>query len=183
MESYTPPPHSSSNLARWALVFGIVIVLNMFFNYALSLVYTEPKFDDYMVPPQRAAAIQTREACLGVGGQWSESVAPAPAKGQGAITTGFCDPDFTNRQKYDAAHNAYQRSVFIILAILGIMSLITGVMVGQAILTPALAWGGILSLLIACMRYWSAAGSIVKVIILALALAGLIAVAVKKFGK
>ena len=39
--------NTQSKVLRWSLIIGIVIVLNMFFNYALSLIYKQPEFNVY----------------------------------------------------------------------------------------------------------------------------------------
>ncbi len=38
---------TQSKVLKWSLVIGIVIVINMFFNYTLSLVYKSPVFENF----------------------------------------------------------------------------------------------------------------------------------------
>jgi general stress protein CsbA len=38
----------SSPLVKWSLIAGIIIVMNLFFNYALSLLYTAPDYSRYV---------------------------------------------------------------------------------------------------------------------------------------
>ncbi len=38
---------SQSKLLKWSLIIGIVIVANMFINYSLSLIWTEPSYTDF----------------------------------------------------------------------------------------------------------------------------------------
>ena len=66
---------------------------------------------------------------------------------------------------------------------MSIIVLVLGGVISNEIISPAFSWGGVLSLIIASMRYWSDANDLFKVIILALALGILIWFAVKKFGK
>ena len=167
-----------SRFTKWSLILGIVIVLNMFFNYAISLVYTEPKYDTYFARPQVIEQLNSQEECVSVGGQWTENLGAKEGEGKG-----YCDPDYTIRKEFDEARNVYDRNVFIVLVVLGILSIGLGVLLSQEVLATAFAWGGVLSLVIASMRYWSAADNIVKVIILAAALGGLIWLAVKKFSQ
>ena len=172
-----PPTKTPSRFVRWSLVVGIVIVLNMFFNYAVSLVYKEPV---YPTQPQVVAEIATKADCIAIGGQWNENI--YPASDQKAVK-GYCDPEYTKRTEYDRLHKVYQRNIFIVLIVLGIATLISGVLITQEVLAAAFSWGGVLSLVIASMRYWSDADNLVKVLILAVALGGLIWVAVRKFAK
>lgn len=175
--------HIGSNLARWSLIVGIVIVLNMFFNYALSLVYPEPKYENWFPVQQVTEPITTKESCLSVGGQWTGTDKIRAVETNEKVPDGYCDPDFTKREAYNDARDLYNRNVFIILSVLGIIALILGVLLAHATLGAALAWGGVLSLVIASARYWSASDTIVKVVILGVALGALIWVAIKKFGK
>ncbi len=50
------------------------------------------------------------------------------------------------------------------------------------IISIGLSWGGVLSFVIASIRYWSVADNLIKVLILGIALATLIWLAIKKFG-
>lgn len=175
---------SSSKITRWSLVIGIIITLNLFFNYAITLVYKAPEYDAYFTRPQVVEQITTREACVGVGGQWTEDSAYKTPENTNPKITGYCDPDYTKRLQYDEARKIYEKNVFITLVVLGVITLILGILFPmQAVLAPAFSWGGVLSLIIASVRYWSMADNLLKVIILAVALGALIFVAIRKFGK
>ncbi len=172
---------------KWALIIGIIVVLNLFFNYAISLFYKEPDYNAFFPQQQVVKPITTKEACLKVGGQWTESpvykdgyAIPTPTSPQ---ITSYCNPDFTKQQEFSDAQKVYQRTIFIILVVLGVLSLILGAFLANEIVTLGLSWGGVLSLIIASMRYWSSADNLVRVLILGLALLILIWLAIKKFGK
>lgn len=178
--------NQTSKFVRVSIVVAIVIVMNMFFNYAVSLVYKEPVYDQFVKPTQVVEIIKDKEACLGVGGQWNENmyteyIVQPPTKN--TKPDGYCDVDYTKRMEYEDARNVYERNVFITLVVLGVLSLAIAGFIQVALLTIALAWGGVLSLIIASIRYWSSADNLVKVIILGIALATLIYLAVKKFSK
>ena len=74
-------------------------------------------------------------------------------------------------------------SMFAAIIVLGIISLISGGFILISVLSIAFAWGGVLSLIIASVRYWSQADNLAKVVILAIALGLLIWLAIKKFNK
>lgn len=172
-----------SNFVKISIIIAIVIVMNMFFNYAVSLVYKEPVMDNYIKSAQVVEVIATKDKCISVGGQWSENAIPSPViKGQTEVQ-GYCNENYTNQLNYDAARKVYEKKVFITLISLGVISLIAGGFISISILSIAFAWGGVLSLIIASMRYWSQADNLAKVIILALALGILIWLAIKKFNK
>ena len=108
---------------KWALVIGIVVVLNLFFNYTISLFYKGPDYNTYFPPTQVIDQITTKDACLNVGGQWTENPykdgSPVPIlSGYGSNTTGgYCNPDFTKQQEFNNAQKVYQRNIFIILIV------------------------------------------------------------------
>ena len=177
---------------KWALIIGILVVLNLFFNYTISLFYKEPDYNIYLPQSQVIESPTTKEECLKVGGQWvvNQQYTPnAPTKPSGAflnnviIPQGYCNADFLRQQEFSDAQEAYQRTIFIILVVLGVISLVSGAFIANEIVTLGLSWGGVLSLIVASMRYWSSADNLIKVLILGFALAVLIWLAIKKFGK
>jgi len=193
METTNTQGHTGrkSGFGKWAVIIAIVIVLNLFFNYAISLVYKAPSFDQYMPTSQVVEPITNKEDCLKVGGQWTDpdtryqTSVPEPAQltKPAPAAVGYCDPNYTKQMQFTAAQKTYDRTVFIMLVILGVISLVLGAVFANAILSLAFLWGGVLSLIIASMRYWSDADNLLKVIILAVALGALIWIAVKKLSK
>ena len=178
-------------ILRWALTIGIVIVLNLFFYYATSLVYVEPKYENFC--PQKQVNIQptNQKACLAVGGAWNEGPAEKvvpnidgqtvviPAQ---VLTKGYCDQTFTCQKKYQEARDLYNRNVFLVLVVLGVFSLTAGFFLSfNMAVSLGLSFGGVLSFIIASIRYWSAMQEYLRVTILALALVALITLAIKKF--
>ena len=173
-----------SNFVKISIIIAIVIVMNLFFNYAVSLVYKEPVMDNFVKPAQVIEAITTKDKCISVGGQWSENVYPnLDSKTTKAEVQGYCNENYTKQLNYDAARKVYEKKVFITLIVLGIISLISGGFILISVLSIAFAWGGVLSLIIASVRYWSQADNLAKVVILAIALGLLIWLAIKKFNK
>ncbi len=171
---------------KWALIIGIVIVLNLFFNYSISLFYKAPDYNVYVPQQQVIEPITTKDACLKVGGQWNGNFPvykeTSPASVSVPQVSSYCDQNFTKQQEYNNAQKVYERNVFLILVVLGIISFILGAFLSNEILAMSLSWGGVLSFIIASIRYWSIADNIVKVLILAIALGVLIWLAIKKFG-
>ncbi|KKR79788.1 MAG: hypothetical protein UU24_C0002G0024 [Candidatus Nomurabacteria bacterium GW2011_GWA2_40_9] len=173
---------------KWALIIGIIIVLNLFLNYTISLFYKEPDYNLYFLQPQVVETINNKEDCLKVGGQWNEGNyryeknMPVPVS-SGDIYKGYCDPNFTKQQDFNDAQKIYQRNVFIMLVVFGVLALILGAFISNEIVTIGFSWGGVISLIIASIRYWSTADNLIKVLILGFALDALIWLAIKKFKK
>jgi hypothetical protein len=176
MEHKTQHP----TLMKWSLVIGIVIVMNLFFNYAISLVYKAPDYQAYYRQEQVVPSINTQEDCVAAGGQWNEQLVPKNSEPV-TVLAGYCDPNYTKQMQYDQAMKDYNRTVFIVLVVLGVISVVGGTLIANAVLSLAFSWGGVLSLFIASVRYWSDANNILKVLILAVALGALIWTAIKKF--
>ena len=174
---------TQSKFLKWSLVFGIIIIVNLFFNYALSLVYQSPTYENFCPTEQVNQNVDNQKACVSQGGQWNENIYNEVGMSRGELTpVGYCNLQYTCQNNYDTAQKAYDRNVFITLIILGALCVAVGSFLkGNAVISIALSWSGVLSFVIASMRYWTSADDWVKVIILAIALAILIWVAVKKF--
>jgi len=178
----------TKSLVKWALILGIIVVLNLFFNYSISLIYNEPTFEEFCTPEITTKAYTDKEMCVSAGGQWNESTVPIeiektrPVPTQKALeVSGYCNPTYTCGQLYDDARSVYNRNVFIVLVILGIGSLVLGASIlGLSVVSLGFSFGGVVSLLIGSARYWSDMNDILRVVVLALALGALIWLGVKK---
>lgn len=170
---------------KWSLIVGIVIVLNLFFNYSLSLIYSAPEYQNFCPDKQVIESVTTKEACLLGGGQWNDASyygSPVPVDVSGKAVEGYCNQNYTCQKNFDQASKVYDRNVFITLIILGVITMILGfTLKNKQVLATAFSWGGVLSFLIASLRYWSSADKLVRVLILGSALATLVWVGVKKF--
>ncbi|MBX4198754.1 hypothetical protein KW800_00525 [Candidatus Parcubacteria bacterium] len=175
--------NTQSRIGRWSVIIGIVIVLNLFFNYALSLVYKQPRYEAYCPSTQVVTLPQTENACVTQGGQWTNDAyygKPIPA-GE-TRPAGYCNLQYTCSQDYQKASESYNRNVFIILVVLGAAALLIGTFLGSnEVIGSGLSLAGVLSFVIASMRYWSSANDLIRVVILAIALALLFWIAYKKF--
>ena len=187
MEPEQLKPKKNFSTLKWILIVGIVIVLNLFFNFTIKAIYPEPQFANYC--KSEAVNIQptTKNECVNVGGQWNEntstvqSTSPVTAA-QKVESTSSCDLQFTCRQNFTAATNLYQRNVFIVLIVLGILSIFLGLYFSSiTVVSFGLSLGGVLSLIIGSMRYWSAMQDYLRVAVLGLALVMLVWLGVKKF--
>ncbi len=173
--------NKKSKTIKWSLIIGIVIVLNLFFNYSLSLIYSAPEYERFCPTKQVREAITDQAQCLAVGGSWNENTY-APLPGEKSVPKGYCDEYFTCSKNYQEAQKEYEKNVFITLVVLGVLSIVAGVFIkGVEVLSLSLSIGGVLSFVVASIRFWSLADQLLKVVILAIALASLIYLAIKKF--
>ena len=147
---------TQSKVLKWSLIIGIVIVINLFFNYTFSLVYKQPDYNTFCQPTPVAV----------------------PQGNLSTINTQY----ITCQNNFQTAENNYERNVFITLVILGALCVAVGTFFkNNLVIGVALSLSGVLSFVIASMRYWGSADDLIKVIILAIALAILFWVAIKKF--
>jgi len=176
------------SVLKWALVVAIVVVLNLFFNYSISLIYKTPQWDTFCPQKQVTITPQNQQECVAQGGAWTEG-GDVSLKGNVAVPTvapsgervGWCDINFTCSKAFNEAQNIYNRNVFIALVVLGVASLIIGFFFSQiTAVSLGLSFGGVLSFIIGSVRYWSDMDDYLRVIILGFALAALIWLGVKK---
>lgn len=179
-----PSPKKASGFVKWALVLGIAIVINLFLTYAVRVAYHEPAYEDFCPEKQVNEAIETKEACLEIGGQWNENV-DVKYPGQPTVVPqpeGYCDATFTCRKQFEDVNKVYDRNVFVVFVIAGILLLAgSAFLAGAEAISLGLSFGGVLALVIGSIRYWSDMDDILRVIILGLALIALIWIAYKKF--
>ena len=160
---------------KWPLIIGIAIILNLFFAYAIKVIYPGQEREDFCPREQKIERITNAESCIQKGGQWDDSFV-------GPEERGYCNQDFTCSQSYQEFREVYERNVFMILVVLGVISLgisfLTGV---NQVLATSFSFGGVLTFVVASLRYWELAQDWLHLLILGLALATLIWLGVKKF--
>jgi hypothetical protein len=166
---------------RWALLIGIVIALNLFFLAARTLVFPEPRYEDYC--PTTVPPAATEEACVAQDGVWVTT--PSDPRVTAVVKPnleGYCDLYQKCQPLYDDARKQYEMYVFVIMVGLGVLSLIAGVIpMGSSIVSSGLSYGGVLALIIAAGGYWSDAGNLAKLGMSLVALVALIYVGIKRF--
>ena len=156
-----------SRVVSWALILSIMIVLNLFVNYTITLFYEAPEY------PMR---------------HYDEKplvVADTPEAVEESETRRIVDQEKWDKEyeAYEEARDSYEMNVFIVLIIAGVVIFALSLLFKtNYVLSTAFGLGALLDFIIASMRYWSSAESITRVVILVLALAVLIYIAYKKFG-
>jgi len=168
------------NVLKWALTVGIIVILNLFFAVAIQTVYPEPKYENFCEARQVNEVYEDETSCVASGGQWNEFAKPLPE--EKPQREGYCNLDFTCSMEYQDAREGYAQNVFVTLVVLGALSILAGYFVRMSpAVSAGLSYGGVLTFIIASIRYWETAGDIVRLSIVGLALIALIAIGVKKF--
>lgn len=190
METQTKVPMRPNKVLKWLLILGIVIVLNLFFVYGIKVLYHEPVFDNFCPVNQVTSSPATEAECVAVGGGWTSNAsytAPVPMA-QKTVPyvisnqpAGYCDVNFTCQKQFATAESVYNRNVFVVLLILGVLSLVAGFFIsGSAAVSLGLSLGGVLALVVGSVRYWSDMNDYLRVAVLAVALVILVVIGVKK---
>lgn len=170
------------SVLKWALTGGIVIVLNLFFAVAIQTVYPEPKFENFCEPQQVNRIYEDEVSCTAAAGQWNENSVAPKLETDAIQPKGWCDATFACGAEYRDASKDYTRNVFVALIVLGALAIGAGfILRASPAVAAGLSYGGVISFVIAAVRYWGEAGDIVRLAIVGLALIALIAIGVKKF--
>lgn len=168
-----PTTQQHPKFVRWALLLGIVVILNIFFNVVIALAYPAPKYEDYC--PQKNITPTDAPTCDTQGGVWNTySPGPAPVYDTSSPkATGYCDMYAKCQKPYQAASDTHALYAFVLMIGLGIVALVAGFMpLGSSIVSSGLSYGGVLALIVGSAQYWGNAGNWIR---LAISTAGLLA--------
>lgn len=184
---------NKTRILKLALAGAIVIVLNLFFIFSLQAVYERPTYENFCGNEQVKIIPQSQEECLAIGGQWIQGVFVQKGLTRPGVLEppiieeeqkGSCNADFTCSKEFSDSWGIYQRNVFIILVVLGALTLFASFIVRTvAVVGEALAFGGVFTLLIATTWYWPLMDDYVRVLVLGFVLVALLWVSFKQFKK
>ena len=178
-----------ARLLGMALTVAILVVVNLLINVGVQLVMKGPTYNGFCPDRQVQEQILSQEACVAVGGQWIEQGgktfpkeivrAPAPVLQEGPQS--YCNPNFTCQKNFEAAEHVYNRNVFLILIVAGLLSLLIGFWVAtSSVVSLGFSWGGVLSFIIGSIRYWADMEEYLRFILLLLVLGVLVWLGLKK---
>lgn len=171
---------------NWALIIGIVIVINIFSFYVIDLFYPEPQYEEFCGERIPAPQIINQSQCEAGGGLWHEDnilrKVPAPAEGNAEVeVTGYCDADHTCRTEFDDARNIHARNAFSILIVAGLALVLVGFLTNLSqIISASFSLGGILMILITSARFWTDADDYIRLTLIGLVLVTFIWLAIRR---
>ncbi len=182
------------------LIGGIVILTNLFLNAGLlDSLYPEPQYQTFCPSLQINNEYKEKEICITEGGQWNDRSYPySMSTGEPEMCAGgevcpatipiyspindFCDENFTCQKNYDTAYQSYNRNIFIVRVITGIILLIAGIfLTAYSTVAISLSLAGLLSLIIGTLNYWHYMIGWLRPVILGIGLVTLVWVGIKKF--
>lgn len=151
------------------LSLAIIVVMNLFVNIGIETFYDGPTYQDYCGSESLGRPepqLNSKAACEEAGGKWKRN---------------WCDLYGDCQAAYSAENSVYSRNVFILLVIVGTIALVLGIFLRNVnAVANGLTFGGILSLFIGTVRYWSDMDEYIRFIILGIVLALLIILGVVK---
>lgn len=161
-----------SKIRQTILSVSIALIFALFVGYGISTFYGSPKYEMYCKDRFGMGAYETKEACEAEGGRWFEIECPEDIEN---CKSGYCDPSYTCMQEYDSAREVYDRNVFIITLIIGLVAIITGgIMLSVESVGSGIMGGGVLTVVYGTIRYWGHAPDALRFTILGVALAVLL---------
>lgn len=180
MDTSTKTNHPK--FVRWALLLGIVVILNIFFTVVLALAYPTPQYNDFC--PQVNISPTDAATCDTQGGVWNTyTPGPPPATDiNSPKMTGYCDMYAKCQVPYQKAADTHGLHAFVIMVGLGVLALIAGFMpIGSSIVSSGLSYGGVVALIVGSTEYWSSAGNWIRLLITTVGLIALLYIGWRRF--
>lgn len=179
---------------KWILALGIVIVMNLLFNYGLRTFYRPaPQYNEYCKEEQVNVIPETQESCVAVGGAWTTNPnfgKPIPGaldvSNRTIVNTkdasqGYCNINFTCNNQFSDATRDYNQKAFIVLVILGILAIVVSFFFAQyESVSLGLSFGGVVSVIVGSIRYWSDMDDKLRFVVLLIGFIALIWLGIKK---
>lgn len=171
-------------VTKWkklGLALSILVILNVFFNVGIDTFYKMPQYDDFC-PEELWQNVPTDEkTCTDEGGFWRDDPYMENKTPQGITIKGYCDVAHTCSQEFNDAQSVYNRNTFIVLTAAGAITVAVSIFLTlPSAVASGLLYGGVLSLVIGTMRYWTDMDEYLRFIVSGVVLLVLIAIGIKK---
>lgn len=158
------------DLNRWkkvGLALAIIIVFNLFINVGIYTFYKGPQYNDYcadIISPYKEIKSETK--CTELDGTWQGN---------------YCDLFKECSEQFQSVESVYNRNVFIVLVAIGTVALVGGLFLQNvSAVANGLLFGGIVSMFVGTVRYWSNMDEYLRFTILGIVLAILIGLGISK---
>lgn len=165
-----------NSFIKWGLVFAIVLIANMLFNYSLSVFYEEPVFDQMCPDESLIVENQNSTSCKKIGGAWVvQFVEDLDAE------IGYCNIYKKCNIDFESRRTDYEQTVFYTLVGAGAVILILALFVKIPTISIAFALTAFVDFAFASIRYWEYSNEIMRVSILFVTLLVLIFIAITRY--
>lgn len=161
---------------RWAVLVGIVVLVNLFTMLAVSYAYPEPQYNDFC-ENRNVGTIENEEQCTLNDGKWN-----AYQGIKEGDLTGYCDLNYECSMAYEDAREGHAQLAYLIVLAVGALAIVVGMFLkGSSIVAAGLSYGGVVLLIVGSARYLSELDQSIQVLATGVALILVLAVAYKKF--
>ena len=167
------------------LGISIAIVLVLFIFYGINTFYERPQYEDYCEENLNRIQIDNEGECIQIGGQWTITpLRVIESEENETKIKGYCDSTYTCRSEFEDVREIYNRNVFIVAVILGLVGvLVGGIKLKLASVSAGIMGGGVLTLIWGTLQYWGNLADVGRFIVLGIVLAVLIWIGYKRFKK
>lgn len=167
-----------SRIKQLILTISISLILVFFIGYGIQTFYNSPEYEDFCNQTRSPELIKTEQDCLNMGGKWS--VYPVKYANE-TMMEGYCDTEFTCSENFREALEPYNRNVFIIAVIAGILCVVLGgFLLKLETVSSGIMGGGVLTIIYGTLRYWGEMSDIIRWLLLGVVLTILIWIGYKK---
>lgn len=151
------------NLKQTGLIIGIAILFAFFVYFIIEAIYPSPKYEDFCkninyrepTPVKVGIQVNCTDPWQSKGVQECSSNKGSPEFRQDVNGCDIFDKCNYCSRDFDEYNNDYQRNVFIITAIIGIIAIIFGMYFGVEFVAGGFLFGGIITLAYSTIRYFS----------------------------
>lgn len=178
------------------LSIGIALIVAFFFGYGISTFYESPKHKNFCregefqepvarelvttVPLKANCSYIEPDKSLRIKCTEKEGIITAKYDKDGCTESYYCEMCY---KEFGDAREVYNKHVFIISIILGIIALAVGVTLKLPSVSSGIMGGGVLTIIYGTLRYWGQMPDYTRFIILGITLVILIWVGYKKLKK
>jgi hypothetical protein len=176
MEEVMNPQKKHSPAKHIILAIAVALVAVFFVVYATSTLYPAQDRSDFCGDYDKPRAVfDTQPECEAAGGQWDAYPSP---RGDGP--EGYCNADFTCSQDYQDAREVYERNIFFVNIIIGLIVLVASFFLTLEAVSNGFMAGGAIMIIYGSIRYWGNLSNIWRTLMLGVALAVLVWVGYRK---
>lgn len=162
-----------SKIKQGLMTISIVIVLCFFIFYAIEVFYPSPEYQDFCDrTTYPGKMVFTQAQCEDASGTWTEW--PCRTGDENCEPSGNCDFYKECKEDYDAVREPYERNVFFVSMVIGLVLLFAGLALKGASVSTGIMGGGVITLFIGLARYWGELNDYLRLVILGVILALLI---------
>ena len=170
-------PVKKSKAKKIILAIAIAILFVMFIAYAIETIYPSPVYNDYCRVEKQ---YYNQTDCEQANFTWTEYPTYIPEKMAPVGVSGYCDTTSKCQKSYDDTNQVYNRNIFFISLIIGIITVIIAVLLSLESVSSGFMAGGVLLIIYGTIRYWGSLSNWLRTIMLAFALAVLVWIGYKK---